>query len=68
MIRLAISPAAFDAIALTLPLGGVAYEAEMDVNGDRLIWLPRSVVDRLRALRGPGEDWSDVVLRLPRIN
>jgi hypothetical protein len=24
-------------------------------NGERYIWLPRTVVDRLRALRGPGE-------------
>jgi hypothetical protein len=68
MIRLAISQAAFDAIASTLPLGSIAYEAETDANGDRLTWLPRSVVDRLRALRGPGEGWSDVILRLPRIN
>src|SRR5271155_1991410 len=31
--------------------------------GTGIIWLPRSVVDRFRALRGPGEDWSD---RTPR--
>jgi hypothetical protein len=66
MIRLAISQAAFDAIASTLPLGSIAYEAETDANGDRLTWLPRSVADRLRALRGPGESYSDVVLRVAR--
>ena len=27
-------------------------------------WLPRAVVDRLRSLRGPGESFSDVILRL----
>jgi len=66
MIRIAISQAAFDAIASTLPLGSIAYEAETDANGDRLIWLPRSVVNRLRALRGPGESYSDIVLRVAR--
>jgi hypothetical protein len=64
MIRIAISQAAFEAIAATLPLGSVAYEAETDANGERLIWLPRAVVDRLRSLRGPGESYSDVILRL----
>jgi hypothetical protein len=44
MIRIAISSAAFEAIAGTLPLGSIAYEAESDAKGDRLIWLPRSDV------------------------
>jgi hypothetical protein len=29
-----------------------------------LVWLETSVVDRLRALRGPGESYSDVILKL----
>ena len=32
--------------------------------GERLIWLDRAVVDRLRAMRGPGETYSDVIMRL----
>ena len=64
MIRIAISQAAFDAIVATLPLGTVGYEAEANAEGERLIWLPPSVVDRLRFLRGPGESYSDVILRL----
>jgi|HubBroStandDraft_6_1064221.scaffolds.fasta_scaffold1623936_2 hypothetical protein len=28
---------------------------QVDGKGERYIWLPRTVVDRLRALRGPGE-------------
>jgi hypothetical protein len=28
------------------------------------IWLERRVLYRLRALRGPGESYSDVILRL----
>ena len=64
MVRIAITQAAFDAIAKTLPLGDVGYENKTDEHGQRLIWLDRSVVDRLRSLRGPGESYSDVILRL----
>ena len=64
MIRIAISPEAFDAIARTMPFGSVNFEAGVDDKGERYIWLPRAVVDRLRALRGPGESFSDVILAL----
>ena len=64
MVRIAISQAAFDAIAKTLPLGSVGYENATNEKGERLIWLEPSMVDRLRAMRGPGESWSDVILRL----
>ena len=46
---------AFEAIARTLPLRNVSYENKIDEEGPRLIWLNRSVVDRLRSLRGAGE-------------
>ena len=62
MVRIAISQAAFDAIAATMPFGSVNFEAGVDDNGERYIWLPRAVVDRLRSLRGPGESYSDVIL------
>ena len=58
--------AAFQAIASTMPLGSVGYEAEVGANGERLIWLAPNVVDRLTALRGPGESYSDVILRLAK--
>jgi hypothetical protein len=64
MIRIAITQAAFDAIARTMPFGSVNFEAGVDDKGGRYIWLPRAVVDRLRSLRGPGESFSDVILRL----
>jgi hypothetical protein len=32
--------------------------------GGRLIWLDHAVVARLRAMRGPGESYSDVILRI----
>ena len=54
MIRIAITPAAFDAIAATLPLGSVGYEAERDAQGNCLVWLDEWTVNKLGALRGPG--------------
>ena len=49
-------------VTRTLPLGSVGYENAVNESGERLIWLePR---DRLRALRGAGEDYSQVILRL----
>jgi hypothetical protein len=64
MVRIVISQAAFDAIAKTLPLGSVGYENAVNEKDERLNWLDLSVVDRLRAMRGPGESYSDVILRL----
>ncbi len=32
--------------------------------GDVRIWLDRKYVDRLKAMHGPGESYSDVILRL----
>jgi hypothetical protein len=64
MISIGITVEAFEAIARTLPLGSVAVEADPNERGERLIWLEDAMVDRLAALRGPGEDYSDVILRL----
>jgi hypothetical protein len=46
--------------ATSMPLGSVGYEHE------RQIWLEPRFVDRLRAMRGPGESYSDVILRLAK--
>jgi hypothetical protein len=64
MIRIAITEAAFEAIARTLPVGSVGFENKTNERGERLIWLDRAVVDRLRSLRGVGESYSDVILRI----
>jgi hypothetical protein len=64
MVRIAITVEAFEAIARTLPLGSVGYENRINERGERLIWLDRAVIDRLRAIRGPGESLSDVILRM----
>ena len=47
MIKIAISQAAFDAIAATLPLGSVGYDNETNERGERLIWLEPNVVSGL---------------------
>ena len=61
MIRIAISAEAFEAIARTLPLG---HESEANERGERLIWLEAAMVDRLGAMRGPGESFSDAIMRI----
>ena len=64
MIRIAITQAAFNAIAATLQLGSVSYENHVNERGERYVWLPPNVVDRLKAQRQLGESYSDVILRL----
>jgi len=63
MIGITISGRAYAAIAATLPAGSVAKQ-EISPDGEYLVWLPRTAVDHLRALRAAGETFSDVILRL----
>ena len=42
----------------------VAFEREPGANGGRLICLAPHVLNRFRALRGPGESYSDVIFKL----
>jgi hypothetical protein len=63
LIRIAITAEAFEAVAHILP-GSVGFEREPNDKGERLIWLETRVVAKLAALRGPGESYSDVILRL----
>jgi hypothetical protein len=64
VIRIAITQAAFDAIASILPPGAKVGPLERALNGQCCVWLPRAVVDRLARMRGPHESYSDVILRL----
>jgi len=64
MIGITISGKAYAAIATTLPVGSAA-ERETVSNGEYLVWLPNAVVNHLRALRTPGETFSEVILRMP---
>jgi hypothetical protein len=42
MVRIAISPEAFEAIAATPPLRSVGYENGANERGEKLIWLDRA--------------------------
>ena len=58
---------AFEAIVTTLPLGSVGFERGPDAKGGRMIWVDAAVGDRLMAMLGPGESYSDVILRIVEI-
>jgi hypothetical protein len=57
MIQISIT-AAVEAIERTLPLGSVTFEATVDAMGNREIWVELAVVNKLRAIRGPGSPRS----------
>lgn len=63
MIAITISGQAYAKIASTLPTG-LTPEPEMVPDREYRVWVPREQVSRLRALRGPGESFSDIILRL----
>ena len=64
MIRIAISAEAFEAIARTMPLGSMGFEAEANERGEKLVWLEDAMADRLAVMRGPGESYSDAIIRI----
>ena len=43
---------------------GASASSARAENGDIYIWLDPGVVAKLKALRGPGESYSDVIIRL----
>jgi len=56
---------AYEAIKATMPrMDGAAASKRPD--GQVQIWLHHAVVDRLRALRRPGESYSDVIIRVAK--
>jgi hypothetical protein len=64
MVRLAITQAAFDAVARTLPLGSLGYEAHRGTDGEVHIWIEDRWADKLAAMRQPGESYIDVIVRI----
>jgi hypothetical protein len=64
MVRISISAEAFEVLASTIPFGSIGCEPKLNAKGERLIWIEQVWADKLRALRGPGESYSDVILRL----
>jgi hypothetical protein len=49
-------------------LGTIAVEPERAQDGSVHIWLDHGVVAKFKALRGAGESYSDVILRLAARN
>jgi hypothetical protein len=62
---ISITPAAFAAIASTLPKGSTVSGRPHDDVG-YLVTLDQRAFDRLRTRRKPGESYSDVILRLAK--
>jgi hypothetical protein len=48
MIRIDITPTAFEAILATMPLGSADYEAERTASGEVRIWLAALIKQRSR--------------------
>ena len=63
MIRIAISEVAYNAIASTLPKGASRWPMQRD-RDKCFIQVEAATVDRMRAMRRTGENYSDVILRL----
>ena len=63
MIRVALTDAAYDAIASALPKGAARLPMQPD-RGQCFIQVEAAVVDRMRSMRRSGESYSNVLLRL----
>ena len=63
IIAISITAEAYWAIRATLPEGSDSFPPQPDGRGDVRLWLDRKFVDRLAQMRGPGESYSDVILR-----
>jgi hypothetical protein len=62
MISISITPEAFESIRATLPHSDPPPSRGPD--GLIRIWLDPKVADELGRARGPGESYSDVIIRL----
>jgi hypothetical protein len=63
MIGITVTGKAYAAIAPTLPAGSTV-DGELAPDSEYRLWLPRNVVNRLRAERAPGETLSETIVRL----
>jgi hypothetical protein len=65
MIRIAISLAAYQAIASTLPQGRIARPPEpLEVGEGVGFWIDHVTLAALRRGRRAGEGWSEMILRV----
>jgi hypothetical protein len=67
MIRIALTDVAYEAIASNLPGGSARWPMQRD-RGQCFIQVEAAVVDRMRAMRRPGESYSHVILRLVKLD
>jgi hypothetical protein len=65
MVTIAITPEGFSIIVTALP-SGRRVKLRPDGYGGYVVTLPNGVLDRLKAMRGPSESYSDVILRLAK--
>jgi hypothetical protein len=63
VVTISISAEALAAIEATLPEGREA-ERRPDGKGSFFITLPHDALNKLNYVRGPGESYSDVIVRL----
>ena len=68
VVTISITIAAFEAIKSTLPDDAEAFPPELDERGGVRFVSDRKTLDRLTALRGRGESYSDVILRMAKAN
>jgi hypothetical protein len=66
MIAISITLEAYAAVRATLPEGTDSLPAQPDGRGGVRLWLDSEYVNRLGQMRGPGESYSDVILRLAK--
>jgi hypothetical protein len=64
VIRIAVSQAAFDAIASTMPPGCVVFDARPTSGASALSGFRATCSKKLKAMRRQGERYSDVILAL----
>jgi hypothetical protein len=66
MIDITVTAEAYAAIKATLPADTQTWPTSPADQGDVIIWLDQATIDRLDALRAPGESYSDVIIRVAR--
>ena len=64
VIRIVINEVAYRAIRDTLDEASPLRWLEREESGKIFVWLERPTVDRLSAMRQPGEEISDFIVRL----
>jgi predicted CopG family antitoxin len=66
MIAISITLEAYEAVSATMPEDADAFPPQLDERGGVRFVVDRKTLDRLTALRGPGESYSDVILRMAK--